>query len=153
MDEVGGVTAGAVSAQELSAPESARGGGSEVARPHRRRRANASGGRHHQHQVKVTPEEEALLQQLAQRQGVTVSRLLVESALASERGETVTERREAIGELFAVHRVLAGVANNMNQVTKRLHGTGELPVETPEVLEVVRVTCARVSAAVDRLAL
>ena len=41
----------------------------------RRRRANQPGGRQHSHRVKVTPEEEAVLLQLALAQGVSVPRL------------------------------------------------------------------------------
>src|SRR4051794_9659558 len=73
----------------------------------RRRRANVAGGRRHRHEVKVTPEEEARLLLLAEAQGVTVPRLLVESALSAA-GETPAERRNAIAELFGLHRLLAG---------------------------------------------
>ena len=119
----------------------------------RRRRANAKGGRHHRHEVKVTPEEEARLLMVAQAQGVTVSRLLVESALAGERGETATERAGLITELFAVHRTLAGVANNVNQIAKKLHGTGELAVESGVVLGEARAVMARIDGLIDGLAL
>ena len=127
------------------APRSGRGG--------RRRRANAKGGRHHRHEVKVTPQEEARLLMVAQSQGVTVSRLLVESALAGERGETATERAGLITELFAVHRTWAGVANNVNQIAKKLHGTGELAAEMDVVLGEARAVMARVDALIDGLAL
>lgn len=73
----------------------------------RRRRANVAGGRKHRHAVLVTPEEEALLVQRAEAQRVTVPRLVVESAL-SEGGETPTQRRRAMAELFAIRRALAG---------------------------------------------
>ena len=119
----------------------------------RRRRANAKGGRHHRHEVKVTPEEEARLVMVAQSLGVTVSRLLVESALAGERGETATERARLLTELFAVHRTLAGVANNVNQIAKKLHGTGELAVESGVVLGEARAVMARIDALIDGLAL
>ena len=130
---------------EVASRSSRRGG--------RRRRANAKGGRHHRHEVKVTPEEEARLLVVAQGQGVTVARLLVESALASERGETATERAGLITELFAVHRTLAGVANNVNQIAKKLHATGELAVETGVVLGEARAVMARIDALIDGLAL
>ena len=94
-----------------------------------------------------------MLQQLAQAQGVTVSRLLVESALAGERGETVSERRAVLTELFALHRLVGGIANNVNQVTKKLHGTGEVPAGSPELFELAMRTCRRIEAQIDRLAL
>ena len=122
-----------------------------VRRVKRRRRANVVGGRQHRHEVRVTPEEEALLMQRAVAARVSVPRLLVEAALA-ERGETPTERRDAVTTLFGLHRLLAGVANNVNQMTKALHGTGEMPAQAPEVLAAVRRTAERIDAAIDRLA-
>ena len=62
--------------------------------------------------MKVTPEEEALLLQLALAQGVTVPRLLVEAA-TSRTGETSTQRRAAIAELLAVCRLLAAVSRQL----------------------------------------
>ena len=75
----------------------------------RRRRENAPGGRRHRHSVLVTPEEEGLLVRLAAEQGVTVPRLLVEAATAERAGETATDRRELLTELFGVHRALGAV--------------------------------------------
>ena len=51
-----------------------------------------------------------------------------------------------------MHRLLANVTNNVNQMTKALHGTGEMPPQTGEVLDVVRRTAVRVEALVDELA-
>src|SRR5690606_39396003 len=85
----------------------------------RRRRANVEGGRQHRHEVKVTPEEEGMLLRLAHEQRVTVPRLLVESALASGTSETPTERRNAMAQLFGLHRLLASVSNNVNQMADR----------------------------------
>ncbi|WP_245934268.1 MobC family plasmid mobilization relaxosome protein [Branchiibius hedensis] len=117
----------------------------------RRRRANAAGGRQHQHQVKVTPEEEALLLQRALAQGVTVPRLLVESALAAERGETVTERRNAAAELFGVHRLLGTIANNVNQMAKATNATGEVQRELSGAMAAVRRVADRIDAVLDEL--
>ena len=122
-------------------------------RSRRRRRANVRGGRHHRHEVKVTPEEEARLLMLAQAQGVTVSRLLVESALAPGGSETATERARQLADLFAVHRTLAGVANNVNQIARKLHATGELAVETGVVLDEARGVMGRIDAVIRGLAL
>lgn len=82
----------------------------------RERRANVAGGRGHAHKVKVTPEEEAQLARLAAERRVSVPRLLVESALAEEQGETASERQQLVAELFATGRLLARVANNVNQI-------------------------------------
>ena len=113
------------------------------------------GGRQHRHVVRVTPEEEAQLLALALRYRVSVPKLLVDSALAggAQAGAANDSVRDALlTELFGVHRLLANVTNNVNQMTKALHGTGEMPPQTGEVLDVVRRTAVRVEALVDELA-
>lgn len=118
----------------------------------RRRRANVSGGRRHSHEVKVTPEEEALLVQRAEEQRVTVPRLLVESALAPQ-GETPTQRRELIAALFGVSRLLGTIANNVNQIAKATNSTGEWQPETSATLDAVRRTTTRIEETIDGLAI
>ena len=117
----------------------------------RRRRANVVGGRHHSHRVLVTPEEEAVLTQLALAQGVTVPRLLVEAA-TSPRGESLTERRAVIAELFAVRRLLAAVSNNVNQLAKHANSGDYFPADATATLAAVRRLARRVDAAVDAVA-
>jgi hypothetical protein len=117
----------------------------------RRRRANVEGGRQHRHEVKVSPEEEALLLRLAHEQRVTVPRLLVESALAAGAGETPTERRDAMAQLFGLYRLLASVSNNVNQMARATNATGEVQAEMVETLRAVRRVAERVDAAIDGL--
>ncbi len=126
--------------------------GEERRQVRRRRRANVPGGRRHSHEVKVTPEEEAMLLQRAEAQRVTVSRLLVESALAPQ-GETPTQRRELLAELFAVNRLLGNLANNVNQIAKATNATGEWQPQTSATLEAVRRASGRIEDAINRLAL
>ncbi len=83
----------------------------------RRRQANVLGGRKRRHEVLVTEAEAEELRRLADAQQVSVPRLLIESALSAT-GETSTRRRAAMSELFAIRRVLAGVANNVNQIAR-----------------------------------
>lgn len=118
----------------------------------RRRRANVEGGRQHFHKVKVTPEEEAQLLQLAQAQGVTIPRLLIESALAAGASETPTERKQVIVELFGVHRLLANVANNVNQIARHANAGDEFPDDAASTLAYVRKLAFRINDVVDRLA-
>lgn len=118
----------------------------------RRRRANVAGGRQHFHKVKVTPEEEGVLLRLAEAQRVTIPRLLVESALAAETSETPTERRNAMAELFAAHRLLAAVSNNVNQMARATNATGEVQAEMVETLRAVRRVAERIDDAIDGLA-
>lgn len=102
------------------------------------------------HRVKVNPEEAALLAQLAAAQGVTVPRLLVESALAGNR-ETAAQRRDAMVELFKTNRLLAAVSNNVNQVARHANAGEEFPAEARAVLDAVRRLVPRISAAIEAL--
>jgi hypothetical protein len=117
----------------------------------RRRRANVAGGRQHAHRVLVTPEEEAQLVQRAERQRVSVPRLLIEAALA-QAGETPTERRQAMVTLLVLRRSLAGVAINVNQLAKQGNVTGEFPHEAEQVLPEIRRAVDRIDAVLDELA-
>jgi len=117
----------------------------------RRRRANAEGGRQHFHKVGVTPEEEGMLARIAAAQHVTVPRLMVEAALSVERSETPTERKQAMAEMFAVHRLLAAISNNVNQMAKATNATGELQAEMTATLDAVRRVAARLDDAIDGL--
>lgn len=119
----------------------------------RRRRANVVGGRQYRHEVKVSAEEEGLLLRLAQDQGVTVPRLLVESALAFDRGETVSERRNALAELFALHRLLGSIANNVNQIARATNASGEVQADLRSALVAVRRIADRIDNALDGLRL
>lgn len=118
----------------------------------RRRRSNVAGGRQHFHKVKVTPEEEAVLLRLSKAQHVTIPRLLVESALAVETSETPTERRNAMAELYTLHRLLAAISNNVNQMAKATNATGTVPPELVETLRAVRRTAEKIDDAIDGLA-
>lgn len=119
------------------------------------RRANVAGGRQHFHKVGVSPEEEGVLLRMAKAQKVSVPRLLVESAMAVDQGaeETPTERRQAIAELFALHRLLATISNNVNQIARATNASGEVQEDMALTLDLVRRTAGRIDTAVDGLAL
>ena len=76
-------------------------------------------------QVLLTEEERDQLRERAGELGVSVPRLLVESALSGV--ETPAERRAWVAELFELRRLLATVANNVNQLAKVANIGGELP--------------------------
>ncbi|MEZ5087727.1 MAG: MobC family plasmid mobilization relaxosome protein [Tessaracoccus sp.] len=121
---------------------------------HSTRRRRVEGGRHHRHVVRVTPEEEAQLLTLALRYRVSVPKLLVDSALAGgseAAAENASVRSALVAELFGMHRLLANIANNVNQMTKAVNATGNLPPQTADVLAAVRRTAERIDAAVDGL--
>ena len=76
-------------------------------------------------QVTLTVIEQRELRARAVELGVSVPRLLVESALAGV--EAPAERRAWVAELFELRRLLATVANNVNQLAKVANTSGELP--------------------------
>lgn len=104
--------------------------------------------------MRVTPEEEAQLLALTLRYRVSVPKLLVDSTLAGGTeiaAENASVRQALITELFGLHRLLANVANNVNQMTKVPHSTGELPPQTGEVLAAARRTAERIDDVIDGL--
>lgn len=91
---------------------------------------------------------------LALRYRVSVPKLLVDSALAggSEAAAGNASVREAVvTELFAVHRLLGNIANNVNQVARVANSTGEVVPQVPEVLAAVRRVAERIDRVVDGL--
>ena len=74
--------------------------------------------------VKLTEEERDRLRRRAAELGVSVPRLMVESALSGV--ETPTDRRRTVAELFETRRVLATVANNVNQLAHSANISGQV---------------------------
>ena len=123
-----------------------------VGRFSRRRRENVAGGRQHKHVVKVSPEEEALLLQRAEAARVTVVRLLVERALADDAARIVGAeklRHETLVEMFALHRLLGTIANNVNQMARATNATGEVHEDMAATLAAVRRTAVRIDTVMD----
>jgi hypothetical protein len=117
----------------------------------RKRQANVPGGRPHRHVVKTTPGEEAALLGLAHERGLTVPRLLIDSALSREGDLTLTERRQLAVELTEVRRLLANLANNANQVAKYANTEGAVPEWAAQVLEDYRALRPLINGAIDDL--
>ncbi|MGV8970616.1 MAG: MobC family plasmid mobilization relaxosome protein [Microbacteriaceae bacterium] len=119
----------------------------------RRRRANVLPGekRSKRYPVTVTPAEAAELEVKAAAAGMSVPRLLHESAKSSH-VETSTGRKAAIAELFGLRREVAGIATNLNQLARFANTEGTFPAEAVAVTAEFRALFVRVTAAVDRLA-
>lgn len=75
-------------------------------------------------QVTLTEAEREQLRARAVEMGVSVPRLLVESALSGV--ETPTDRKRMIAEWFEVRRLLATVANNVNQLARSANISGQV---------------------------
>ena len=110
-----------------------------------------AGGRSRKHEVKVSETEADLLAAKAAGLGVSVPRLLVECALSPVSGETSSERRAAMAELFAVHRLLAAVSNNVNQMARVANSTKQIAAreELVAMASAVRQVAARVDGCVE----
>ncbi|MGE3194636.1 MAG: MobC family plasmid mobilization relaxosome protein [Microbacteriaceae bacterium] len=118
----------------------------------RRRRANASGERRtKRYPVTVTAAEDAELIAKANAAGMSVPRLLHESA-KSAHVETSTERKAAIAALFEMRRSVGTIANNVNQLAKYANTEGSFPREAEAVVAEFRALYPRIREAVDRLA-
>lgn len=99
--------------------------------------------------VKVTPEEDAALVLRAKAQGVSVPRLLVESALSS--GETPTDRRDLLAVLFGLHRLGANIANNVNQLAAKANSENTVPAAAEPVLAHIEQLLRRIDDAIDQV--
>lgn len=118
------------------------------------RRVRVEGGRRGKHTVRTTEEEEGRLLLLAQQYGVSVPKLLVDSTLSgvgTQGIENASVRKDLIVQLFGMHRQLAGIANNVNQIAKATNATREAQAGTAQVLAKVRETAERIDDLVDRL--
>lgn len=87
-------------------------------------------------QVRVSDAERAALRRRADELDVSVSRLLIESALAddaaaaggwSARRRSAVARHQELVEILECRRLLATVANNVNQLAKAANISGDLP--------------------------
>jgi hypothetical protein len=60
-------------------------------------------------------------------------------------------RHEVIARMFSVHRLLAGIANNVNQMAKATNATGDVQGEMVATLRKVREVADRIDGFVDEL--
>ena len=95
------------------------------------------GGRQRLVGVRLSPEEEAWIVPKAAAEGVSVQRLLVESAMPEGR-PSLLARRALYREFLAVARDLHGACVNLNQLTHIAHVRRDIPSGADEVLAEVR---------------
>ncbi len=62
------------------------------------------------------------------------------------------DRRELLAELFALRRLLAGAATNVNQVARVANATGAVPVRQSEWLRRVTGPGRRLDEVIERVA-
>lgn len=104
--------------------------------------------------VKLSAEEAELLRAKAAEQGVSLPRLLVESTLTvlAGTGETPTQRRDAMAQLFALERTLGGIGNNINQLAKHANADGVFPEQAFALSVRVNEIFNRIEQLLDELA-
>jgi hypothetical protein len=117
--------------------------GGRCAGPKPGRQRRKAGGRGQVVKVRLDEAEAAELARRAEKAGVSAPRFLVEAALLGDR-QTVSERRAVVTTLMAAKRQLAGVATNLNQLTKMANSTQRIPGEIPDAIR-------RVDQAIDHL--
>lgn len=111
------------------------------ARARRRQQANVPGGREHSTLVRMSADEKDALAERAEQAGVSVPRLMVESALAesSEPG-----RAHAVLGLLELDDQLRRIGNNLNQLTRWAHQEQDIPEHLGETLHAVVHACLSV---------
>ncbi|WP_296388120.1 plasmid mobilization relaxosome protein MobC [Williamsia sp.] len=97
----------------------------------------------------MTPEQEARLAARASTIRVTVSRLLVESALA-DKGETASDRAHLATSMFGAYRMLAALSNNINQIARATNASHEVQSDCASALVAVRTSAVRINALLER---
>lgn len=117
----------------------------------RMRQANVEGGRTVRREVRLSELEDNALLVAANAAGMTVQRFMVESALAQDHGETMTERRESLTRLMQLQGQLAAIGNNLNQLTKTANATGEVGRELTHSLAYLHRAVAAVTEAAETI--
>jgi hypothetical protein len=100
------------------------------------------------HKVKVTAEQEQQLTARADERGITVSRLLVESALAGG-SEAAKTKAVLAGELFGISRLLGRLGVNVNQIARATNATRRTQPETAAALDATVRVCHRIEGFLD----
>lgn len=119
----------------------------------RKRQANVVGGRPVRLNLRLSEAEYASLKLAATELSVTVPRYLKEAALATSRGETLTERKALLQHLFELQHQLAAVGNNLNQLTRAFNAEGAVGADLATTLGAVRESVATVNDTLESLAL
>jgi hypothetical protein len=113
----------------------------------RARRSRVAGGRQIRVHVKLTEAEYQSVSARAIAAGLTVPSYLALVGLRPE-GVAAGETKAALINARAARRVLSGVANNLNQLTAKLHSTGETDAALPAVIAAVARVIPRVDDAI-----
>ena len=101
--------------------------------------------------VRLTDAEHDAVSLRAVAAGLIVPSYLALSGLRLE-GMAAADAKAALINARGARRVLAGVANNLNQLTAKLHGTSEADAALPAVVAAVDRVTGRVDEAIADVA-
>lgn len=100
--------------------------------------------------MKLTKAEYQSVAARAIAAGLTVPSYLALTGLRPE-GVAAGDAKAALINARGARRVLSGVANNLNQLTAKLHSTGEIDAALPVVVAVVERVTARIDNAIAEI--
>lgn len=110
-------------------------------------RDDVPGGRTTKKTYRVSEMEEAVLKAKAAGYGISVARLVVESALSKD-GDSHTDRQAMIQELAQIRTLLGRVSSNVNQIARHANSTGEFPADAGAAVDAMRRLMVRIDEAV-----
>lgn len=101
--------------------------------------------------VSMSEAERAKLMVLEQQTGLSPSALLVQAVFGSADPVAVQLRKTQLAELLALRRLMATVANNVNQIARHANSTGEVLPETAATLREARRLSDEVLVKIEEL--
>jgi hypothetical protein len=113
------------------------------------RQQRVPGGRKNTAKVLMSDDEYELIATRAAKIGVSIPRLLVETAIAAQ-DLTLTERRALLSELLMLRRMLATITEELQQLTARTNSAGQPPA-TDSATRRIALVATRLDRAVKEL--
>lgn len=102
-------------------------------------------------QVSMSENERAQLLALEQRTGMSPSALMVDAVFGTADPVAIQLRQKQLAELLQMRRLMATVANNVNQIARHANATGEVLPETAETVRHARQFGEEVLAKIEEL--
>jgi hypothetical protein len=111
------------------------------------RRRRTEGGRQQAVKIRLTEAEYNMVVSQAAKERVSIQRYLIGCALSREPGATAA----LSAELVALRRLSANMANNLNQIARRLNSAGRPDASVDAAAEAVGRTLTRLDTAISWL--
>jgi hypothetical protein len=112
------------------------------------RRQRVEGGRPNAIKLRLTDAEQDALTTRAAAAHRSVQRLLIETTL-NDHQQPPRPNATLIAEFVSLRRLVSNLANNMNQIARRLNSAGQPDGRLPAVTEMVRRAMIRLDAALE----